>query len=299
MSTIKGEVREIKERTKKVGLLEGSVVAINPTLKELEEIGVSVRDDQSETEYLGTSRDGNTNLRVDVWLLNKHEDELFKLTFFLEDSIKMNRDETKTQYINNIGNCTWAESEELLPAWFSKRPYRKARNGEEHFYNFLRIWLGSLDYSLEETELEISWLELMRNDLTALREQIGGSYAVPFLSLATVVSKTKINEKTGEEEFLQYQNIYNKHFLPAFCSKYFVAKDYNDESLIEEINNKAFKDMMLHEKFIYNVTGDYGCKDYYELGLLTEYDASKNPITTEDPFLTTEDVMPSDGGSSY
>src|SRR5690554_3675616 len=149
MSGIKGKTREpLEEFVKQVGLVEVNVVAINPTMKEWEEdLGLPLKEGQEEFDYTGESKDGNPYVRIDVWLRRDGErNDLFKTVFFLEDSVRTNKDETKTQYINNIGNCSWASNEDDLLSWFTKRPYREAKNGEEDFYNFLRTWLGSLDY---------------------------------------------------------------------------------------------------------------------------------------------------------
>lgn len=282
MSKIKGKVREpMEDRVKQVGLVSVNVVAINPTMKEWEEdLGFSLKDDQEEFDYTGVSKDGNPYTRVDVWLKKEDGDGLFKTVFFLEDKIRQNKDETKTQYINNIGNCSWAEDEDGLQSWFTDRDFREAFNGEEDFYNFLRTWLGGLDYRDDETELQLDWNELMRGDLTDLKEEIGGAYAVTFVALATVVTKTKEGED-GEEEIVEYQGIYNRQFLPQYCMKHFRVRDYNDDMLTATIQSKTMKELKLHEKFVYNVTGEYGCKDFYKLSMVEDYNPDENLASTD------------------
>lgn len=296
MSKIKGKVREpIEDRPKQVGLVEINVVAINPTLKEWEEdLGLPVKEDQAEFDYTGTSKEGNPYVRVDVWLKKEGADDLFKAVFFLEDKIRQNRDETKTQFINNIGNCSWAEKEESLQSWFTKRPYREAFNGEEDFYNFLRTWLGGLDYRDEDTELQIGWKELMKGNLDDLREQIGGEYATTFIALATIVTKTKENEE-GEEELVTYQGIYNRQFLPQYCMKHFRAKNYNDDMAVSVIQSKALKDLKLHEKFIHNVTGEYGCKDFFKLSPVEDYNPEENLAAQDAAMIEGEEEEMSSG----
>ena len=71
MSTIGGKKRESTslEFTKKVGLFEATVVAINPDLEEYKNrLNIELKEDSKAIEYLGTSNDGNNQLRVDVWL---------------------------------------------------------------------------------------------------------------------------------------------------------------------------------------------------------------------------------------
>lgn len=296
MSKIKGKVREpIEERVKQVGLVECNVIAINPTIKEWEEdLGFPLKEGQEETEYTGVSKEGNPYLRVDVWVKkDRSSNDIFKInSFFLEDKIRKNKEETKTQYINNIGNCSWAESEEDLQSWFTKRPYREAYNGEEDFYNFLRIWLGGLDYRDEDTELQLNWKQLLKGDVSDLKEQIGGPYAVTFLGLATII--TKIKETEEGDEIVEYQGIYNRQFLPQYCMKHFRVRNYNDDMLISAIQAKPMKDLKLHEKFIYNVTGEYGCKDFYKLSPVEDYNPEENLTSTDRALLEEEDDMSSE-----
>lgn len=294
-SKIQGKVREqIEERVKYVGLVECNVVCINPTLHEWTEVlGFQEKEDQEEFEYTGTSKDGNPYTRIDVWMKKEGSESLFKAVFFLEDKVRVNKDGDKTQFINNIGNCSWAENEESLPSWFSQRPYREAFNGEEDLYNFLRTWLGKLDYRDNDTELDLEWKVLMRGDVSDLKEQIGGEYATTFLALATIVSKTKEDEE-GNEEIVQYQGIYNRQFLPQYCLKHFRVKNYSDDNIIASIQAKELKDLKLHEKFVYNVTGEYGCKDFFKLKPAEEYNPSENLASSDEAIIEGEKEMNSE-----
>jgi len=115
MSNIGGEKRESvqfeeKDFPKKVGLFEAKVIAVNPTREEYSDIlGRQLSEESKATNYLGTSKDGNSRLRLDFWLEEVKSAEKFKLTFFVEQKEKENRDGTKKQYINNVGRCTWAK----------------------------------------------------------------------------------------------------------------------------------------------------------------------------------------------
>jgi hypothetical protein len=48
------------------------------------------------------------------------------------------------QYINSVGNCSWAADPNDLPDWFKARDYRVLKIGEEELYEFLRTWLVTL-----------------------------------------------------------------------------------------------------------------------------------------------------------
>jgi len=279
MSNIGGKKKEQLQSTeyvKKVGLFEATVVAINPDAEEYKEvIGIEVKEDSKSVEYLGKSQDGNATLRVDVWLEEVKNKDKFKVTFFLEDKERENKDQTKKQYINNVGTCTWSDDPNNLPEWFSSRDYRVAFMGEEELYNFLRTWLGGLDYRDAETTLQLEWKKLMKNNLRDLKEQINGEYCTNVVALATV--KTVIKD----DETKEYQGVYNKAFLPAYSIKQFRLVDFNNSNTLSTIRSKKSKDLKPYERFVLTVTGEYGCKDYYILKDLKEYNADDNLVASD------------------
>jgi len=289
MSNIGGKRKEqlqVTEYSKKVGLFEGKVVAINPDAEEYKEIlNIELKEDAKALEYLGTSTDGNTTLRMDVWLEDAKSKDKFKTTFFLENKEKENRDGTKKQYINSIGTCSWSDDPNNLPSWFTSREYRVAFVGEEDLYNFLRTWLGELDYRDAETTLSLDWKKLMKGNVKDVKDQVNGEWCTNIVALATV--KTVIKD----EETKEYQGVYNKAFLPAYSIKQFRLIDFSNPSIISGLKQKKSKDLKPHERFVLNVTGEYGCKDFYTLKDLKEYNADDN--------LVSSDAVISDDGSDF
>lgn len=289
MSTIGGKKRESAQQTeyaKKVGLFEANVIAINPTPEEYNDVlGIQLQDGSKATEYLGESNDKNKTLRVDFWLEEVKSKDKFKLTFFLEDRVKENKDATKKQYINNIGTCSWAADPNDLPTWFTSRDYRVAFIGEEEFYNFVRTWLGNLDYRDASTTLQLDWKSLMKGNMKDLKAQLGGEYATTVVALATI----KTVEKEGETK--EYQGVYNKAFLPSYNLKQFRLIDYNRADILSGLKQKKTKDLKPHERFVLNVTGEYGCKDFYILKDMKEYNANDN--------LVASDSVISEDGADY
>ena len=291
MSAIGGKVREQSSNDnnyeKKVGIFEANVVAINPTAEEYSSIlGREISPDSKATEYLGETRDGNTYLRIDVWLQEVKNQDNFKVSFFLEDKQRQNRDGTKNQYINSVGTTSWADDESNLYDWFTKdRDFRVAYVGEEDLYNFMQKWLSKLDYRLADTELELDWKKLMRGDVRDLKSQIGGDYCDTVVSMATVV----VRERDGESK--EYQGIYNKGFLSGWAMKFFRAVDYTDKRVVESLKSKKSKELKQHERFIVQVSGEYGCKDYYILKEMESYNPDDN--------LVASDKHISDDGDDY
>lgn len=270
--SIGGQKRESQDLdfSRKIGLFEGKVVAINPTREEFQSLlGIDLPEDSKADEYLGESNDGNQRVKVDVWFQKIDDDGVkMKTSFFLEDKIRMNKDETKTQFINSVGQCTWAADESDLPDWFSEnREVREAYAGEELFYNFLRSWLSNLDYRHADTVLTLDWKKLMKGNVKDIKGEVDGEWSNTLGVLATVVVK----EVDGELK--EYQNIYNKAFLPAYALKQFRLVDYDDRNIQASLLGKA--KLKGHERFVLNVVGEYGCKDYYILKELQDFDSSQ------------------------
>lgn len=293
MSSIGGKKRENSgEFVKKIGLFSGKVVAVNPTEKEYKDIlGMELKEDSKACEYL-SERDGNTILRIDFWIENVNlnaegnKDKPYKLSFFLEDKTRMNKDATKTQYINNIGNCAWATDESNLPSWFTKREYREAKSGEEDFYEFMRSWLNKLDYRDSETALELDWKKLMKGNIKDIKEQVDGEWAGEIGCLATVI----IKEVEGEPK--EFQGIFNRAFIPSYTLKHFRLIDYDNETVRTALTNKENKDLKIYERFVLKVTGEYGCRDIFCLKDMKDYVPSEHPISSDAPML-------SEGGADY
>jgi hypothetical protein len=198
------------------------------------------------------------------------------MNLFLENKERENNDKTKKQYINTSGSSSWAEDPNNLPDWFTKREYRVAMQGEEDLYTFMRSWLAELDYMDESTVLELDWKKLMKGNVKELKEQIDGSWSKEFVSLATVITK----ERDGEIK--EYQGVYNKVFLPAYALKFFRMIDYKSPDIIETLKSKKTRDLKVQEKFVLNVMGQYGCKDFFILKDLKEYDPADNVMATNE-----------------
>lgn len=280
------EQKQVQEFVKKVGLFEAEVLAINPTIEEYKEaLDIELPAESKATEYLGKSRDGNTYLRVDVWLKDVKSGDKFKTTFFLEDKERENKDGTKKQYINNIGRCAWADDPNNLADWFAKRDHRVAYVGEEELYEFLRTWLSKLDYTKEDSVLQADWKKLMKGNISELKGQVDGAYCTTIGALATIV----IKEKDGETK--EYQGVYNKSFLPAYALKNFRLINYSDTTVQSALRDKKLKDLKPHERFVNNVTGEFGCRDFYILRDLKEYNAGDN--------LVASDAVLSDDGDDF
>jgi hypothetical protein len=281
------------EQEKVVGVFSAKVVAINPTIEQFKSLlGIELKEDSKATDYLSENKDGNTTLRVDVWLEDVTTSESehprrIKKSFFLEDKERENKDGTKKQYINNIGVCTWAEDESDFPIWFKERDYRQAFVGEEKLYGFIRTWLGALDYKDSETVLSLDWKKLMKGNVKDLKDQLDGEFCTNVLALATIKTVEKTND-AGETEIKEYQSIYDE-FLPAYYMKNFKTIDYDNSRTQELLKTKSSKELKPVERWVLNLTGEYGCKEYYSLKELHAYNPGDNLVSSNAPLAEEDD----------
>lgn len=292
MSTgIGGKTREVTEgldNTKYVGMFKAEIIAINPTIEQFKEkLGIELKEDSKATDYLGESKEGNTTLRVDFWLEDVVSKNKFKKSFFLEDKVRENKDSTKTQYINDAGNCSWSEDGKKFPDFFKARTFREANIGEEKLYNFLKIWLGSLDLRDPDSTLMLDWKKLMKGNVKELKDQISGDFALPFVALAMIKTVEKTNDE-GETTISTYQSIYDE-ILPAYTFDFFTKTDYDNSKIIEKLNNTPLKNLKQYEKFVVGINGAYGAKDFFKLKPIDVYREEENIASSNEPSSHSEE----------
>ena len=278
--SIKGKAREQKEFVKKTGFFEGEVIAINPDREKLEKILSTTLE--KDPEYLGKDENGKAKVNIVAWIKDLKTGELRNIRFFLKDVERENKDKTKKQYINDVGMTTWADDPKNLADWFTSRSYRVAHEGEEELYNFAVTWLNKLDTRDAETVLAFDWSKLIKGNVKEIADQINGEYSGTMCCLVTM----RTADKDGQP--MEYEQVYNKEFLPGYAMKQIRLRKI-DESFIEGARSTERNKRSKLQKFVLNVTDpSYGIKDYFTLGELVPYDASKNitagssPIAEED-----------------
>ena len=289
MSGIKGNVREKQEFVRQTGFFQGEVVAINPDREQLEKLlGTTLEKDP---EYLGETEEGVTKLNMSIWLKDMKTGNHKPIRFFLKDEIRMNKDKTKTQFINSIGSTSWADKQENLNEYITKRECREAHVGEEELYNFMVNWLSSLDIMDKGTDLILDWKKLMKGDVRELTEQIGGVYCRDRLtnSLLGVVSLVTIRTVDKDGETKEYEQIYNKEFLPGYVMANIRTRKV-DQVFIDQANRTDKKKRSKLQRFVLNVINpEFPIKDYYTLNELEDYDPSKN-IVAGDKIINNDDT---------
>ena len=281
ISGVKRVSLETKEYVKKVGLFEGHIIAINPDAEWYnDELGIQLKEDDKSATYLGVTDEGVKTLRVDVWLQDIKSGDKLRTTFYLKDEADISK-AGKTRFITDQCSTTYADSEDYLPTWFTKRDYHVSRVGEAELCNFLAVWTNINFYEDQDAQILLEWKDLMKGNVSELRDQIEINEKNTVVALATV----KIKE--SKEGVKEYQSVFNKAFMPSYGLRQIrqinVNKDY-----IERIKKKLKKELKIYDKFILNIAGDYGCKEFYSFDELKVYNAADN-------FVASDKVISSDG----
>jgi hypothetical protein len=279
----KRESLETKEYVKRVGLFEANVIAINPDAEWYnDELGIQLKEDSKATVYLGVTDEGVKTLRVDVWLQDIKSGEKFKVTFYLKDKAIISKS-GKTQFITDQCATSYAANKDYLPTWFIKRDYRVAREGEPELCTFLATWTNINFYEDKDAKIVLEWKDLMKGNVSELRDEIEASAKDTIVAMATV--KT-VETSDGIKE---YQAVFNKAFMPAYGLRQLRQINVNKE-YITRIGKKLSKDLKIYDKFILKVAGEYGCKDFYAFADLKEYNAADNFVASDKVIADDDDV---------
>jgi len=254
---LKGKEKEIKSYTKYVGMFNATVVAVNPTKEQLSKLlGNEIEKD---LEYTGISSDnGAKKVTLSFWLKEEKTGQLFNVRFNLEDTVIQSKT-GKFQFINTIGSTSYAEDANQIPEFLTDngRKIRKAKKGEELLYKFLRNWVASSwNFDDASTELVLDdWKALMTGKVKELQDVIDSNSDKTVCCLATI--------RTADDG-KEYQSVYSYEFLPSYALECFTGGKKNYKAV---------------DRFIQKIQDtEYGCKDYYELVPMKEYDPKNNVV---------------------
>ena len=115
----------------------------------------------------------------------------------------------------------------------------------------------------------------MRGNAKDLKDQVDGEWCNSIVAMATVVTK----ERDGET--VEYQGVYNKAFLSGYTMRQFRLVDYTDQKVVNQLKARKPRELRPHERFVVKVTGEYGCKDYYILKEIEDYNPDKNLVASD------------------
>lgn len=281
--SIQGTKREQPQGFDKkyVGLGVMTLAAISPTRKELNAMFENEdSDDDEEIKYLDTDKDGNDRVRLDFWLYSNEIKKYFIYKIWLSDKVAISKDGTKTQFVNTACESIYWPDEDSLPENFKNfmskdksevygaKIVRKSLKGEGELLNFMRAWLGRLNFFKPTCVVTVDTKKLLKGDFSELRAGINGDFDAPFIPLAGVETDTTDPTK-------QYQKIFGGAFLPGT----FIDFVKNPTKLKNSEYAQGIWDKF--EEKVRGKDGKYGFEAYYELAPLTVYDPDKDIAQSE------------------
>lgn len=247
------QIREVKPLT---GLADVKILSFNPTQEELAELFHTDVDKIKIPEYSTLGEEGQNKLKLDVYveIIYQGQPRISKMTFWLEDLIRKNKDGTKGQFINNRGLTAWAEdSESINYDWFSLEGLRQCHVGEERLYAMLIAWAG-IDVRAKDSEvvLETPWETLVAGDVSELNNLIKtfGSRKV-----GAVLGVNKGYQDIFTGAFTRENSMRRtKSLLKALTGDYPWKSDYQDSLVLQEYKEPA-ADVELSPEEVQDYTG--------------------------------------------
>lgn len=121
------------------GVANAKIQMINPTKAELEAKGLNP---QSDPIYLTTDNNGISKVLINLYMIIESAKIYPKRAFWIENKVRKNKENTKTEWINKFGNTAWSDSETTPPnyTWFKTDGARPALIGEGKLTKFIKAW---------------------------------------------------------------------------------------------------------------------------------------------------------------
>jgi hypothetical protein len=164
------------------GLGNFKVIAVNPTMAELHDLGIMVKQDPN---YF-------VDLKLTFWIKN---DDLTTRFDILMNGTERVSQTGKNQWLNAIGQSTWSDGEPEYD-WFKKEGLRKALTGEETLINFVKQWANVANG--DEAYFE-SIAKIVKGDITEVK------------ALVKLLESNEVRLLVGVKDG-KYQTVYTKVF---------------------------------------------------------------------------------------
>lgn len=304
-----------------VGWSEAKVIAINPTLEEFEKMGIEVEE---EPKYSKTVKDEEVTW-IDFWMEDLKTGYKYKRTFFLQDvpaktKPKEGKEDEfveKTQYVNQVGDATWAENKKELIAnerfikfrkkvkggeegefeVYGDKLHRIGKRGEGDLMMFVRQWLAEGNYYDVNTNILLDMKKIFNGNFKELKEQVGGEFATIIKAgkelPTTVLSILEVKVVDGEDGIKEFQSAWRRS-CPGWQMKSVRNTKFTRENIAKWIkegkgkNNPAgtrwLKD---YEKLAIEIsTGEHKSKNFYSLDPIHEYNSEENFVAGGEAVTT-------------
>ena len=170
------------------GLSNFNVIAVNPTLDELHELGIMLK---SEPNYY-VEFSGKEYFKLTFWIKNEDLTTRFEILMNAEPRVSQSG---KHQWLNNAGQSTWSNDAPTYD-WWKTEGTRHAFTGEETLINFAKAWANVANG--DDVYFE-SIGKIVKGDTAEVK------------ALAKVLSGNQIRLLIGVKDG-KYQSVYTKVF---------------------------------------------------------------------------------------
>lgn len=282
------EKQERQPQQLEVGAFEARVVNVNPTLDELYTWrGWEKKEDSKEPVYVGEDRDKNTRVTIEIGVEAVDTGKKYQKRFMLTDKKSVSEKSGKQQYVNQLGMSTWVDDKVNLPQWFThlcdkdKKPvaeldWRSALQGEADIYEFMRNWLGKVNWFSATTNVLLDTKKLLRGNMSEISNLITAPTEDNLTDTITLMATVYIKDTDDGKKM--YQNIANVYMRGYLMKNVRLAAATNSWAA-----DKSTK------RFMEQCTGTYGIQDAYYLGPI-------KPFVEDEHLQATDKVI--DHGSS-
>ena len=171
------------------GLANFKVIAVNPTMDQLHELGIMVK---SEPNYF-VEFNNTEYFKVTFWI--KNDDLTTRFEILMNNQPRMSQN-GKYQWINNIGQSTWADENGPDYEWWKSEGQRHAVTGEDTLIDFCKAWANVAngdDVYLETIKA------IATGDVAEIKK------------LVSVLSQNEVRLLIGVKDG-KYQSVYTKVF---------------------------------------------------------------------------------------
>lgn len=230
-----------------IGVAPVFILATNPSKEKLSEIYGRTID--KDPEYV-TEKDGVKSARIDFVVKTNKErcgiETITKVTYFLRNEYKYNKDKTKIQVIDKYGRTAWGTVEEIkakqIPTYSTGNKanidagYRPAYVGEEEFTNFMKTFLNIPSISVLNTTTNTWEQNDNPNDCEARFDKIADYFKGDFSEVTNAIKMQPNNQvkilfgvKTTED---------NKQYQDVMIHKVLLSNSKNYQALEKTLNER-------------------------------------------------------------
>lgn len=188
-----------------VGIAPMQVVAVNPTMQELNDLGVAIK---TEPEYLNVSIGGDEYNKITFWLKCIDPEFMTRFDVLVKPEARVSKS-GKTQWVNSVGQFAYSENKASEQyEWFKDTGVRKAFVGEETLMDFIKAYANVANG--DECAFE-SYNDIAKGNVKEIRD------------LIKALNENRVRVLLGVKDE-KYQQVYTKHFgrLKPFRKDLFV-----------------------------------------------------------------------------